>query len=148
MLGLRHNVAFLCGRGRPRIAFFQNWVSVRIVHRLMWAIAARVYGVASDAFSYVVETPRVWTHPGLPAESVPPMKRVSNARRLAIVVLHPRYVEFSIRNLVLALADADFTVVALASKPVPPAIARLIDSAGGVVVTRAHVGRDVGAYQD
>jgi hypothetical protein len=76
------------------------------------------------------------------------MRGVADARRLAIVVLHPRFVEFSIRHLVTALADAGFTIVALSSRDVPSSIVRVIESAGGIVVGRAHVGRDIGAYQD
>ncbi|WP_191085454.1 hypothetical protein [Roseococcus microcysteis] len=118
------------------------------LRRIAWALAAGAYGPLHDLRHLMGHALRVRRHRGLPPEGREALMRLRGASRLAFVVIHPRFVEFSIRNLVVALAGAGFSVAALTSEEPPPALVQMIEDFGGTVVRRHRIGRDVGGYAD
>lgn len=117
------------------------------VQRLAWGLAAHAYGPVDDVWRGV-KTALARPRRELPSEGRAAFQQLRGASRLAVVVIHPRFVEFSIRHLVSALTGAGFAVAAMSSEPVPDPLARCIQSAGGRIVPRRNFGRDMGAYAD
>jgi hypothetical protein len=123
-------------------------LSRKRLSRAAWNAAAVLYGHVHDAAVGLKEWKRVRDHAGFPEAGREAMRTFHGAQRLAGFVIHPRYVEFSIRNAVSALAASGFRIAALASEPVPEDLAAFIRAHGGEIVQRQRIGHDVGGYRD
>ncbi len=121
---------------------------LRRVRAFVFALVSHAFAQSSDVIEYILQRREAKKRGGLNAAEKAKLLELGGTDRLAIVVLHPRFVEFSIHNLIDALAGEGFAIVAVSSAPLPADIDALIRSSGGRVVKRRHVGRDMGGYKD